>query len=753
MKVAPPKGTTTSSIPSTWGNDAIIISKTSKGRRRLAWTQTHTSVPTCEAGHKCTEFGGECNTLAFPRYCDLETGLCRKDYNVSRPGTPVRQCMTSNTATKSPVIFDPQETTCTKIPYREDQKDITKMKVAAPRTATCTTTIKDNGQTQAETETNPIAELCAEYLFNFRDGTVDNAQLCCRHDDLELLRLVQTTIQGFTIQFGQCDNCLKTVKKQLCQMACDQDNSRFYLVRSNNSEPVVQAVCPEYCENIFLACKAVKWHDTIGFLFDTSTEFCKQVLNLEVIELPEPDQERRSDRICIAGVSVEPDIHCLGKQVHSSLGLTTTLLCGFIVVASVCAEIVEGLPCNVISIIPPATITLCVGMAFGALIKHAIAPSEEERDGTHHVLDFTSFDVELFIFLLLPVIIFSSAFNMDKPSVVFLVMKLKRTTMFAVFGTLIALFFNGACIWALNEKLGMLKHSLSLPEAMMFGSLISAVDPVATLAAFSTIGVDPRLYALIYGESILNDAVAIVAFRVWQTVSEQTSNPSMGSTLANAGLTFLTIGVGSLALGMLFGALVLLLFRFHGENPAHDLAEALVAHSKAKANQTDVDATEAKVAELHAHKHNHRSDHKAMLEASCFFFASLSSYYAAEALHISGIISALVCGLICNQWAVKMLSERAHDHAKRFYVTLSEICDSLIMLWVGLLFYLALDDMPWKFAVISLGLVMLSRAISVFGVAAGINAFASEGAGLPFKQQLMMFGGGLRTFCCACVQA
>ena len=52
----------------------------------------------------------------------------------------------------------------------------------------------------------------------------------------------------------------------------------------------------------------------------------------------------------------------------------------------------------------------------------------------------------------------------------------------------------------------------------MFGSLISAVDPVATLAAFASVGVDPRVYSLIYGESILNDAVAIAAFRVFDSM-------------------------------------------------------------------------------------------------------------------------------------------------------------------------------------------------------------------------------------------
>lgn len=47
-------------------------------------------------------------------------------------------------------------------------------------------------------------------------------------------------------------------------------------------------------------------------------------------------------------------------------------------------------------------------------------------------------------------------------------------------------------------------------ESFAFGSLISAVDPVATLAIFHAMDVDQTLYMMVFGESILNDAVAIV---------------------------------------------------------------------------------------------------------------------------------------------------------------------------------------------------------------------------------------------------
>lgn len=59
---------------------------------------------------------------------------------------------------------------------------------------------------------------------------------------------------------------------------------------------------------------------------------------------------------------------------------------------------------------------------------------------------------------------------------------------------------------------GSTSHSLPSPLScsFAFGSLISAVDPVATIAIFNALHVDPVLNMLVFGESILNDAVSIV---------------------------------------------------------------------------------------------------------------------------------------------------------------------------------------------------------------------------------------------------
>ena len=68
-------------------------------------------------------------------------------------------------------------------------------------------------------------------------------------------------------------------------------------------------------------------------------------------------------------------------------------------------------------------------------------------------------------------------------------------------------YFDNLCISYLQAKV---VYPLSLAESFAFGSLISAVDPVATLAIFQAIDTDPVLYMLVFGESVLNDAVAIV---------------------------------------------------------------------------------------------------------------------------------------------------------------------------------------------------------------------------------------------------
>lgn len=96
-------------------------------------------------------------------------------------------------------------------------------------------------------------------------------------------------------------------------------------------------------------------------------------------------------------------------------------------------------------------------------------------------------------------------------------------------------------------------YRLSFIESFAFGSLISAVDPVATLAIFQALDVDPVLNMLVFGESILNDAVAIVlTTTILEIDTPESALMSTAQLILHGVGRFCLMFVASAAIGVLF---------------------------------------------------------------------------------------------------------------------------------------------------------------------------------------------------------
>ena len=93
----------------------------------------------------------------------------------------------------------------------------------------------------------------------------------------------------------------------------------------------------------------------------------------------------------------------------------------------------------------------------------------------------------------------------------------------------------------------------SFIESLVFGSLISSTDPVTVLSLLPS-NVDKRLYIIIFGESALNDAVAIILYRFFIGLQEVSENITILSGLL-AIVSSCGVFLGSFVIGILFGLL------------------------------------------------------------------------------------------------------------------------------------------------------------------------------------------------------
>lgn len=192
--------------------------------------------------------------------------------------------------------------------------------------------------------------------------------------------------------------------------------------------------------------------------------------------------------------------------------------------------------------LPEAAVCILVG-TFCGLLAHLFPYTD---------IDEISFDDELFLTVLLPPIIFEAALSVSK-------FEFKRRRgaifMFSVFGTIISTFSAGLLVHYISK----LSSAMTFPmlDSLVFGALISSIDPVAILSVLTSLNLDQKdtIFILVFGESLLNDGIAITVFQTLVDRFDGKTNDGTTSLdeILDALASFLIAMFGSIFVGLACG--------------------------------------------------------------------------------------------------------------------------------------------------------------------------------------------------------
>ncbi|XP_010833387.1 PREDICTED: sodium/hydrogen exchanger 8 isoform X2 [Bison bison bison] len=365
------------------------------------------------------------------------------------------------------------------------------------------------------------------------------------------------------------------------------------------------------------------------------------------------------------------------QQEEQSSGMTIFFS---LLVLAICIILVHLLIRYRLHFLPESVAVVSLGILMGAVIKiiefKKLANWKEEE----------MFRPNMFFLLLLPPIIFESGYSLHKGN---FFQNIGSIALFAVFGTAISAFVADVI------------SKLNMTDSFAFGSLISAVDPVATIAIFNALHVDPVLNMLVFGESILNDAVSIVLTNTAEGLTRKNMSDVSGwQTFLQALGYFLKMFFGSAALGTLTG-----------------LISALVL------KHIDLRKTPS-------------------LEFGMMIIFAYLPYGLAEGISLSGIMAILFSGIVMSHYTHHNLSPVTQILMQQTLRTVAFLCETCVFAFLGLSIFSFPHKFEISFVIWCIVLVLFGRAVNIFPLSYLLNFFRDHK--ITPKMMFIMWFSGLR---------
>ncbi|XP_061213645.1 sodium/hydrogen exchanger 1 isoform X2 [Neopsephotus bourkii] len=335
---------------------------------------------------------------------------------------------------------------------------------------------------------------------------------------------------------------------------------------------------------------------------------------------------------------------------------------------------------SVSSIVPESCLLIVVGLLVGGLIK-----------GVGEKPPILKSDI-FFLFLLPPIILDAGYFLPLRQ----FTENLGTILIFAVVGTLWNAFFLGGLMYAVCQLGGPGLNHIGLLANLLFGSIISAVDPVAVLAVFEEIHINELLHILVFGESLLNDAVTVVLYHLFEEFANFEQVTIIDIILGF--LSFFVVSLGGVFVGVIYGVIAAFTSRF--------------------------------------------TSHIRVIEPLFVFLYSYMAYLSAELFHLSGIMALIASGVVMRPYVEANISHKSHTTIKYFLKMWSSVSETLIFIFLGVSTVAGHHYWNWTFVISTLLFCLIARVLGVLVLTWFINKFRI--VKLTPKDQFIIAYGGLR---------
>ncbi|XP_070500001.1 sodium/hydrogen exchanger 7 isoform X2 [Chironomus tepperi] len=310
-----------------------------------------------------------------------------------------------------------------------------------------------------------------------------------------------------------------------------------------------------------------------------------------------------------------------------------------------------------------------------------------------------TFDPEIFFNIILPSIIFYAGYSLKRK---YFFRNLGTILTFAIVGTTLSSLLIGLLMYGFVQ-LRPNHSSFTFLDTLYFGALISPTDPLTILAIFNEKNVDVNLYALVFGESVLNDAVAIGLSGAIQNYAEHYSKTGDFETHAflHALKDLCIIFFLSLNIGTFMGCATSLMTKF------------------------------TRVREF------------PLLETCLFVLMSYSTFLIAEVFELTGVVAVLFCGICQAHYTYNNLSEESRVRTKQLFELLNFIAENFTFCYIGVsMFSFEKHHFDAIFIIGGFICAAIGRAVNVYPLSWLLNL--GRKPKLPWNFQHMLFFAGLR---------